>query len=583
MYQSGHFFGLISSFNPYLAKEVTLTKNGTSAALSDGVSSIIDIRTDDKVSQKFSGGAGINMINADLFFKFPLTKQISLQVSARRSISDLIQTPTYKQYFNRVFRNTDVVDSYNDGADTLVLAKENFNFHDVSVKFLYDISNKDKLRLNFLQINNSIKYQENAILKNTLESKTSGLKQQSLASGVSYSRLWNDKLLTTARWYLSAYELGAINYDVLNDQRLIQENKVLDTNLKLDARLVLSNTIDLLTGYQFNEVGVTNLEDINNPVFRRLIKKVIRSHAVFAEGNYSSSSNNTNIRAGVRANYFEKFDRIIIEPRLAFNQRFLKYFTFEVLGEMKSQTTTQVIDLQNDFLGVEKRRWVLANEEDIPIVESRQLSSAIHFQQEKFLISLDGYLKQVSGITSSSQGFQDQLQYIRSSGAYEVTGFDFLINQRFGNFTSWLSYSYAINTYDFPEFDPSAFPNNLDIEHTATIGSSYKFKNFQFSTGLNWHTGKPYTVPLNIVENEIIYDLPNSSRLDGYLRLDLSAKYSFQISQGVRGEFGASIWNLLNNQNVVNTYFHLDESGALEAIQQYALEFTPNFMFRINF
>jgi len=583
MYQSGHFFGLISAFNPYLTKEVHLIKNGTTTALSDGVSSTIDIRTDDHVSQTFSGGAGINMINADLFLKFPVGKKISFQVSTRRSISDILQTPTYEQYFNRIFRNTDVIDSTDPVLDTLVDSDENFKFHDLTVKFLYDISKKDKIRLNFLRLYNTVDYKESALISNNLESKTSGLEQESLTSGLSYSRLWNEKLVTTAQLYYSAYELGAINFDVLNDQRLIQENKVLDTGLKLDARIGISNTFDLLTGYQFSEVGITNLEDVNNPVYRKLIKEVLQTHAMFAEGNYTSKSNNTNLRVGVRANYFQKFDRFIFEPRLAFSQRFLRHFYFEVLGEMKSQTTTQVIDLQNDFLGVEKRRWILANDDDIPIVQSKQVSVGMHYQQNNFLISIDGYYKQVDDITSSSQGFQNQFQYIRSVGSYNVKGVDFLINYHFGNFRIWTSYSFADNIYDFPEFQPPVFPNNLDVRHTTSIGSSYQLKNFQLSAGVNWHTGKPYTEPLGIVDGDIVYDTPNNIRIDDYLRLDISAKYQFPISRRVRGTIGASFWNLLNKQNIINTYFAVDQNGDLETIQQYALRFTPNFMFRISF
>ncbi|MCK5368539.1 MAG: TonB-dependent receptor plug domain-containing protein, partial [Cyclobacteriaceae bacterium] len=535
MYQSGHFFGLISAFNPYLIKDVVLIKNGTSSALSDGVSSTIDIRTDNQVSQTFSGGAGINMLNADLFLKIPVARNVSIQLSGRRSISDIVQTPTYEQYFNRIFRNTDVTNSTDPAADSLVGSDERFNFYDISAKLLYDITPKDKLRINFLKVFNTINYEENALIDNEPETKTSGLDQESLATGLYYSRSWSDKLLTTAQLYYSAYELGAINFDVLNDQRLIQENKVLDTGIKLDARLDLSSAFDLLTGYQFYEIGVSNLVDINNPVYRRLIKKVLRNHALFAEGNYSSVSGNTHLRIGLRANYFEKYNQLIIEPRLAFTQRFLNNFSVEILGEMKSQSTTQVIDLQNDFLGVEKRRWILANEEDIPIVKSKHISAGLRYQPGNLLISLEGYLKQVDGITSSSQGFQNQFQYIRSSGNYYVHGLDFLINQRFGFFNTWLSYSYADNTYDFPEFAPSVFPNNLDIRHTATFGSSYQINNFQVSVGINWRTGKPVTLPAEISDGEIIYEKPNSSRLDDYLRVDLSAKYLFKISERVQG------------------------------------------------
>ncbi|MBT8310711.1 MAG: TonB-dependent receptor plug domain-containing protein, partial [Flavobacteriaceae bacterium] len=49
MYQSGHFFGLISAFNPYLTKDVVVIKNGTSAFYGDGVSSVIDMRSKNEI------------------------------------------------------------------------------------------------------------------------------------------------------------------------------------------------------------------------------------------------------------------------------------------------------------------------------------------------------------------------------------------------------------------------------------------------------------------------------------------------------------------------------------------------------
>jgi hypothetical protein len=583
MYQSGHFFGMISGFNPYLTEKVVLIKNGTTTALSDGVSSTIDILTEDRVNRIFSGGAGINMINTDLFLKIPLAPKLSLQVSGRKSISDLVETPTYEQYFDRVFGNTDVTDDISGGTDSIGDSNQQFNFYDITAKLLYDITPRDKLRVSFLSINNKISYEEIGYLNNVFESKTSGLEQHSLAGSVNYHRLWSNKVQTNAQLYFSGYDLEAINFDVSNDQRLIQENEVMDTGLKLDARFALSSKMDIYGGYQFFEVGISNLEDINNPTFRRLIKRVLRSHAAFAEANYSSKSNDTNLRIGLRGNYFEKFNRFIPEPRMAFNQKFLTHFSFEVLGEMKSQSATQVIDFQNDFLGVEKRRWVLANEDDIPIATSKQLSAGLRYQQGGFLISVDGYNKIVNDITSSSQGFQNQFQYIRTTGSYTVSGLDVLLNKIIGKFTTWLSYSFADNQYDFEEFNPSVFPNNLDIRHTATLGSSYQRENFQLSAGINWRTGKPFTQGLGVNNGEIQYDIPNSSRLENYLRLDVSAKYWFRFSDGVKGEIGASIWNLLNTENVVNVFYQVDENNNLKSIQQYALGFTPNVMFRVGF
>ena len=586
MYQSGHFFGLISAFNPYMTKTVSLIKNGTSAYYGDGVSGTIDMQTDDQVAPRFSGAAGINMINADIFARIPISKNASVQVSGRRSLADMVKTPTYQKYYDRAFRDTEIGNNP-ASTDSLLTTDENFYFYDFSMNLLYDISARDKLRIHFLHVNNNIDYRENATYDTLIDSKTSGLKQRSLASGISYNRIWNEKLETRAFVYLSSYQLNAVNHDIFNDQRLIQENEVMDTGLKLETKWGLSKHFNLLSGYQYFEVGIGNLEDINNPVYRRYIKRVIRNHALYAEGNYVSKSNRTNIRGGIRGNYIPKFDLWIFEPRLAFNQRILDYFSIEILGEMKSQTSAQVIDYQNDFLGIEKRRWVLSNNEDIPVIKSRQASIGMHYQRENILISLDGYFKQVDGIISSSQGFQNQFQFVRSSGSYNIFGLDFLVNLKFGNISTWMSYSHAHNLYDFIDFEPTEFPNNLDIKHAITLGSSYQAKRFQLSAGLNWHTGIPYTQPSQeepVINERINFEAPNTSRLDDYLRVDLSAKYWFPLGLGrARANLGAAIWNVMNHQNVIGIYYKINELGVVEEKSRYSLGFTPNLMFRIDF
>ena len=582
MYQSGHFFGLISAFNPYITKKVTLTKNGSTGYLGDAVSSTLSIDTDNQVKQRISGSAGINMINADVNINIPLFNKASLQLSARRSLADIIQTPTYKSYFDRVFRNTEVLNP-TDNPDSLINSDENFEFHDVSLNFNYNISSKDKIELHFLRIYNDVQYQENAVVNGESESRTSGLEQTTMASGLTYNRLWNQKLRTNAQFYFSDYLLGAVNYDLFNDQRLIQENEVLEKGFKFDTRYIFSDNFELFAGYQLTEVGIGNLVDINNPIYRSYIKRVLLSHGVFAEALFISNSGKTRFRGGIRANYFSKFSEWTAEPRLAFNQQFLRYFSLEILGEYKSQTTAQIIDRQNDFLGVEKRRWILANNDDIPVLKSRQLSTGIHYQRFGILVSVEGYLKEVDGITSSSQGFQNQFQYLRSTGSYTVYGLDFLLNKRFKDFNIWLSYSYANNEYNFPEFSPPVFPSNIDIRHIVSGGASYSTDRLQVSAGMNWRTGKPYTEPVEVQAGEIQYYPPNTSRLDEYLRVDLSAKYRIRFGNNLNAELGFSLWNILNRQNVLNIYYQLDSNSEIREIKQYALNFTPNVMLRFNF
>jgi hypothetical protein len=137
--------------------------------------------------------------------------------------------------------------------------------------------------------------------------------------------------------------------------------------------------------------------------------------------------------------------------------------------------------------------------------------------------------------------------------------------------------------FQFPDFSPAVFPNNLDIRNTVTLGTSYEINNLKVSAGLNWRTGKPYTQGVEISGGDIIYGEPNSLRLPEYMRLDVSSVYRWKFSDISSGEFGISIWNLLDNQNVINIFYQIDESGELNSVQQYALGFTPNLIFRVNF
>ena len=586
MYQSGHFFGLISAFNPYLTKQVNVSKNGTSAQYGDGISSVIDMQLSNTLDQEFKAGIGFNLISTDVFAKIPLSNKMEVQLSARRALTDVFTTPTYDQYFKRIFQDTDI--SNTQSPNTTVLSKdENFYFYDMSAKFLYDITEKDNIRINFLNVYNNLNYDESSNLNGINNISNSQLIQENLATGIEYTRDWNARLSTRAQFYISNYNLHATNSDIINNQRLIQVNEVYDGTAKLSANYYINKTLNLDIGYQFSEVGISNLEDVNNPGFKRYIKEVIRSHSPYIEGDFLSTNLKTKLKFGSRFNYIQKLDAFLIEPRLSFSQGVFDHFRIELLGEFKSQTSTQIIDLQNDFLGIEKRRWILANEADIPIVKSKQASIGVHFKKNNLLISAESYMKQVNGISARSQGFQNQFQLENDIGKYDIKGIDFLIHKQFNQFNSWLSYSYSKNDYTFDQLNSGQpFPNNVDIRHTATFAGTYSLSKLKLALGLNWHSGKPITLPESVNNNPsttINYATPNQENLSDYLRADVSATYNFNISNGVRSTLGISIWNLFDTKNTINAYYILDENRAINKVENQSLGITPNLSYRIQF
>jgi len=579
MYQSGHFFGLISAFNPYLTKHVEVIKNGTTARFGDGVSGVVDMQLLDNTNQDLNAGIGVNMITADGFAVIPLAKDTQLQLATRRSLTDVLTTPTYNQYFKRVFQDSDVTNN-----ETYTTSKDAFRFSDIALKLLHDLSPKDKIRFTLLNIFNQLDFEETHN-SDTSQNTSNQLTQQNRASSIQYKRDWNHQFTTNFSGYYTNYDLKSTDYDITNNQRLVQENKVIDNGFNLDANYKFTPLINVNTGLQFSQIAVSNIEEINTPLFKRNLRRVLRTFSAFAETELRTKNKKTVLKLGVRHNYFRKFNISITEPRLYLSHHFLKHFKAEITGEHKSQSTSQIIDFQNDFLGVEKRRWVLANNNTIPIQKSKQISLGLSFNKNKWLISTEGYYKLVDGITTRNQGFQNQYQYTNALGRYDVKGIDVLINKKIKDFSTWVSYSYSNNNYVFKALNQGQkFASNFDVQHQINFGSTYNWQQLKVAFGVNWHTGKPYTQPNAqnpILNNTINYQKPNSSRLDDYIRADLSSTYQFKLGQN-KAEFGASIWNILNKENILNTYYTIN-NNEISKIENVSLGLTPNVSFRIWF
>ena len=205
-------------------------------------------------------------------------------------------------------------------------------------------------RANFLILGNDLTFLENANVDGMLESRGSKLDQNNLSGGLFYKREWSEDFRTIFQWYGSDYELESRNVDVINNQELFQTNKVEETGFRIRGLYDFSQRFTLELGYQFNETGITNFEKINNPDFERTDKQVIRTNSLFADASYLTNNNKTLLSGGLRINHIGKFNEIILEPRVRINHRFSDKLSLELLSEIKSQTTSQIVDFQTDFL-----------------------------------------------------------------------------------------------------------------------------------------------------------------------------------------------------------------------------------------
>ena len=589
MYQSGHFFGLISAFNPYLTEKVTLIKNGTSATYGDGVSGVIDMRTKDKIETDFYGGAGFNLISGDVYGQLSVGDKLAFQFSARRSMTDFFNTPTFDTFFNRAFQSNKVVGGTTQ--TTAIVRDDRFYFYDFTAKILYDINENHKFRMSFININNHLDYTETQ--PDLDRSTESALDQTNISFGGTLDSQWSDRFSTTVNAYYTRYNLDARNTSSRGPQTIFQNNEVIETSAKLSVNYKINDALQWLNGYQINQTGITNITQVDQPIFKSDVIDIVNANAFFSELVYESSDKKLFARGGARLNHLENpgnFEEFILEPRLSLNYAIAPKLKAIVLGEFKSQATNQKVDLEQNFLGIEKRRWILSEGDSLPVTKSKQASIGINYDHKNLYVGIEGFVKEVNGISTATQGFQNQDQFNGEIGKYNVKGFEFLINKKTTDYSAWLSYTYNVNNYTFDDITPTKFANNLDVRHQVTLAGTYKFNNFKFGAGLNYRSGKPYTKPLEtnpldttFFPNQINYEVPNSSRLPEYLRGDVSLVYDFEISPKLKASVGASVLNFTDRKNILNIFYRLNDSNEIETIESSSLGLTTNLSFRVKF
>lgn len=582
MFQTGHFFGLISAFNPSLAQTISVTKNGSSAFYDDSVSSLVVISSHPKSLEKTHSTVSTNLISAEFLTQIKTSDKGSITIAGRRSLTDFFNSPTYRNYRNKIFQNT-VVTNLGNNQVIGIHTDENFYFFDLTTQFQQKITSKSEVAVDFILIRNSLGLNQ----FNSEINRKSELGQKNLGATINWKTDWNSKNSTQFQAYISNYSLASRNESVVNSQILSQENKVMDLGIQLQNSHKLSKNITFNNGYQLDEIGVTNFDEINSPFFSRKTTEVLRNHALIAEGVFETENHKTFVKAGIRGNYFAKFKTGRIEPRIQFSQELTKNIRLEILGEQKSQTLSQVIDLQQDFLGIEKRRWTLANNGTIPIQKSNQLSVGLSYKDKNWLISLDNFYKRINGITTSSQGFQNQFEFTRTSGNYRVLGSEFLIQKNFGKFYTWLSYSYNENKYLFDALQPNEFINNYNLKHAVSWAGIYEWKTIKLALGSKWHSGKPITSPQSATldnDNQIVYNLPNNERLKDFFQVNFSASKDWKLKGNMVLQTNVSILNLFNTKNSINKFYRVNSTdNTIESVDIYALEFTPNVNVKLSF
>jgi hypothetical protein len=600
MYHSGHFFGMLSAFNPYITKEIKLYKGGTKAQYGNRISGVIDIASDNDIPQTTEGGFGFNMTHADLHLKAPLSKSTAILFSARRSFTDAFKTETFKNLSKRVFQDTKISQGnkvFDD--DEVTTTKDLFYFSDLTFKVITEPSDTDKITFSNLFTKNKLDY--GFLIEEFNEASTDKLDIKNIGTSLLWDHYYSKSFSHNFNAYYSNFDLNYIGTNSIIDEfsdQLDKENRIDDFGISLDFNWKVNASNILGFGYQYSSNKVTyalGFQDSESPEEEYSETNTVtnNSQALYIDYKYVKKDN-WFINLGLRSNYVSVLDKFFIEPRLQFEAKLLEHLKFKISAERLHQAVSQVVEFNTQEFGLENQIWVLSDGERIPVLKSTQFTTGFVFSKTGWHIGLEGYYKDIQGLTSFTIGFDNADDFF-SQGKSKVLGLDLLIKKKINKYRTWLSYSLINNEFTFADINSgNSFPGNFDITHHLNWSHTYEWYRFNVSLGWNIRTGIPYTRALGISETNggfvIDYDETNKERLPNYHRLDISTTYKFNISENGKwkGKLGFSLLNIYNKKNTLSRTYEKRQSvdqnnQELREINKSSLGITPNLVFRIEF
>lgn len=635
LYNTGYLYGMFSLFNPFATQEATIFRSGTSASYGDRISGIIDISSGQNIPKKTTAGFEIDGLAVNGFVKTALSEKIGLYAFARRSYSDLVKTPTYRSYEDKIFTNFGVAKDKNGNVLQLETdddfnpntSNNNFTFTDFNTKVIFKPNKNNSLSISGLYTRNRLDFNFNG---GTEEVLIDSLITQNKGASFNWKHISNknqqEKLTAYYSEYNSFYQNNEIKDETGNGvldlaEINIRKNDILDLGINFTSTTTIKETQKLTLGYQLSYTDLDILISKENPVENKIENAIQDNNNLknAAFGEYTFNLKNKGyINAGLRLVYYSSLDQFLLEPRINLEYSISNHLRLKTALERRNQPISQLVEFNHTELRLENELWRLSDKNQFPLLSSNQISGGLLYHYKGLNIDIDGYYKELNGLTTFTNGFSNPLENLEK-GSSTIKGIDILLKYKWANYKIWAGYTFNDITFKFPNLKdtPARFPGNNDITHQFRISTSLQLKQWQFSLGWQYRTGKPITpVDSYVIKTDadgepagvVNFGSVNSARLPDFHRLDASILHNFNIKMGKKclsAQLGVSFLNIYNRIKPLNLIYKaerkpLDDGGIAipgttgatpdelevileQVIQRFSLGFTPNAVFRVSF
>lgn len=628
VYNVEHLFGFFSSFNSNAIKDIQLYKGGFDAKYGGRISSVVEITGKEGNKTDWGGFADVSLMSANGFLEAPLGEKFTVIVAGRRSW----QSPLYDKIFNK-YSNTSSFGGNTNPNGRSPFGNNNLNsyFYDFNTKLTYRPTDKDIIWLSY--------YSGNDDLTNDIASGFRGgghwggggshISSFNMSNndnsnwgnhGVSlkWSRKWNEKfygnfLIGYSNYYSNRDRTSSGSYEDSSGtshsikRGVMEYNHLDDYSAKADIeqKLNANNVLEYGVNATFNKITYSYAQSDTLKLIDRRNEGVLLSG--YLQDRISLYDNMLKITPGLRTNYYSVTGKMYFEPRITSSYQLTD--TWKIKGSIGRYYQFAKRVVREDIMAGNKDFWTLSDGKNLPVTYSDQLIGGFAWENNSYLVDVEGYYKRITDLTEYSLRFSKSLangnfnpghggdqgtvtyedQFLTGWG--RVQGIDVLLQKKQGDLTGWIGYTLGrvINHIDgYGDYDYYA---SNDVTHEFKAVATYHWHNWDFSGTWIYATGKPYTAPeggytVTLLDGTkksfITVSTKNGQRLPDYHRLDLSATLNMKLGGRIPATLGFSVFNVYNRSNVWYKQFEIVDNTVVETNINY-LGITPNINFTIKF
>ena len=556
LYNPSHAFGFFSTFNPDAIRDMSLHKGAYPAQYGGRLGAVLDVHNKDGNRKGFEASGGVSIIAARLTLEGPIDKG-SWMVSGRRTYIDPILS---------LIRNE----------DTDVPA---YYFYDLNAKLNRDFSDDDKVQISGYFGRDDLTFDIDA-------DAFFGIRWGNSAFLGKYTHVFSPALFGNFVAASSHYS-SKTDLDIL-DTRILFFNSIRDYTLKADLNWFASHDHAisggaLATHYDFEFVQEFNQDDQLD------LREKPNLLSVYVQDHYQPGTS-TDIRLGMRGNYFSEGDRIQIEPRLSMSYRAGNY-RWKAAGGAFHQylqlVTTEAFSGGDFWVPLDEtvdpgRSWQGVVGVEWEPSERYQATVESYYTDLANLVVLDNRVAADSDATTSEEVFV-------TGGTGYATGIEVFLQRRTGRLTGWIGYTLGWTRRTFAELNQGkTFPPKYDRRHDVSFVMQYRVGKWSFGANYIYGTGQAFTpasaryllrtpaLPSQVEDLALPADR-NSGRLLPYQRLDLSVKRRFRAF-GANAEIYVQAFNVFSRRN---EWFVLFDETEPEVIKM--LPIVPTLGINFNF